>query len=200
MRISTSLLPTTSVRVIAEDMRYSRAIVLKDKFGQEYETKQHPIIYEAVWKNTLTDVGRVNALYNTFDFTGVTPFTVIAGGAGSGNSNPTDPTQLRLATELIGDTTRKTLTNTSDDIPFVAGDVEDEISGLNRKLLDIKFVYEEDDPNNGETFYEYAMFDTLTLPGTPTTQSGNMFARFVAANGYTKDSFSRISVVWSFRA
>jgi hypothetical protein len=198
------LVPQTgnNVCVFAEDMRYPKSNVILGPWGDPIgEEKTFPIVWQAHNSNLIVDWGRKMLLWCPL---GLGSGSVLAGSVGDDGSSPTDNTLNRLKSELIGGSARPGLTNAAG-AALSTGDVTAETSGSNFWKVIVSFLYDTTDANNGQTFAEFGMHNTVTLPaGTPphtTSTSGNMFARFVPSGGsFPKTSAFRVTVLWTLRA
>lgn len=149
------------------------------------------IVHEEKDFNVIVVGGKEEMLKLMFNISG-SPF--IAMGAGEGSTAAT-VNDTRLETELIANATRKSLTKTDGSTPLT---VETEVTTIGANTYHRKLVsrasFLSGDSNNGDNFREYALFTTATLPGTPTSTSGVMFNRYVAASNIAKDSSIQINV------
>ena len=157
------------------------------------------VIYSVKSPNLVVKTGREYVLRNLFDLTG-TDFVAMGAGASSNTATVDD---TRLTYELIADTNRKTLTNTNGD-PLSSSDIQTgtytvEISpGVDAtfyKLLTVQVIYDgATDPNVDSYFAEYGIFNTDTLPGTPTGTSGIMFNHYTPGSSIQLSAATTITV------
>lgn len=155
-----------------------------------------PMAYHAYGNNIIVEVGRRDLLRRITGIAGAS--TYLYGAVGTDTTGTSDATRTRLGSELIAGTNRIAITDTGggslDDTDIVS-----EVTGSNRLKLTIAFQHGLSDPNNGNTFAEWGVFDTLACPGSPTGTSGKLFARF-SNSGFSKDA-SFISLVnWIWRS
>lgn len=156
--------------------------------------------------NMVVDTGRINSMKGILPFT-TSPVTMVAIGAGV-CSTAEDYAQDRLIYELIGNAARKDLTRTTDSLaiasnPLTNSDIVSEVVTIGgftfRKKVVLQAVYDFVDSNNGNTFREYALFSTATLPGTPTGLSGVMYNRIVDPSPIPKDINTKIIIQITMR-
>jgi hypothetical protein len=151
-------------------------------------------------QNIVVIGGRENVLNLLFALAASS--TVVALGAGASGTAAT-ATDTRLNYELVGNASRKPLTNTSF-APLSSADVvlETFVDGFGEtyytKII-VQGVYQLVDGNNGQPFQEYGLFSTTALPGTPTSTSGIMFNHFVAGAPVVKDNTITITVQVTIR-
>lgn len=126
-------------------------------------------------------------------------FYYLGVGASSTTATVTD---TRLTYELIGNPTRKSLTNTNGVTPST-GDIQLQtivIGGVTfYEYLVVQSIFTTTDGNNNNTFAEYGLFTTGTLPGAPTSTSGTMFNHYIDPNPAFKASSNQITVVVTIR-
>lgn len=119
-------------------------------------------------------------------------------GSGSTAASATD---TRLTTELIANATRLSLTNTSN-ASLTSSDIVDDpqtIGGVSyQKKIVVRASMLASDNNTGNV-QEYGLFDTATLPGSPTGTSGNIFNHFVAGSPINKTSSIQIDIDTTIR-
>lgn len=111
-------------------------------------------------------------------------------------------TDTRLTYELIGNATRKTLTNTNGNQPTSA-DIQLEtitVSGCTfyEKIV-LQATYTTGDGNNNNTFNEYGVFTSATLPVSPTGTSGTMFNHYIDSNPAFKASTNQVQIAVTIR-
>lgn len=127
-------------------------------------------------------------------------------GVGS-SSTAAAATDVHLGSENLnqggGDTytVRPTLNNTSG-APLSSTDIVDDpqtIGGIfyQKKIIVRGRYLTTDLPST--TFAEYALFDTATLPGSPTGTSGVMFNHFVAGTPITKTTAIEVDIDTTIR-
>ena len=135
-------------------------------------------------------MGKAQLLNRLFAL-GASPIIALAVGSSNTAAAATD---THLGSENLntggGDTytVRPTLTNTAG-ASLSSGDIVDDpqtISGIfyQKKIIVRGKFLTTDLP--GDTFYEYGLFDTTTLPGSPTGVSGTMFNHVVVGTPITK--------------
>jgi hypothetical protein len=127
--------------------------------------------------------------------------SIVALGVGA-SSTAVDATQTQLVYELIGNPTRKGLTNTSNTTLTTADFVLDTtvVSGTTYyKKIVLQSQYAAGDLNNGNTFNEYGLFTTNVNPLTPTASSGVMFNRFVDPAPIQKTASNSVTVQITLR-
>lgn len=163
--------------------------------------------------NLIVNTGREQMIRLLMGFTSGeagTPFIAMAVGASATTAVVGD---TRLEYELIGNATRKALTNVSNvtltsggtgsDIESesiqVAGELAVDDKWTFKRKIRVRATYEIDDGNNGNTFREYGLTSTLTKPGTPTSTSGNLFNRFIDPNPTPKTSGETIIAEFTLR-
>lgn len=137
------------------------------------------VLYEVESPNLVVRLGREYVLRGLFN---LSPTSFLYMGAGASSTAATiDDTQLEY--ELIGNVSRKTGKNTSGGSITAADILSGTYSvggGTYYELLPIQVTYDgSTDGNVDATFTEYALFDSATLPGTPTATSGKMFNRYI---------------------
>lgn len=192
-------------RVFAEDMRYSRweerPLLVKGKpwfdpkTGQQkfIEVKTHPIVYECTHGNVVVNDGKINILQS--QFIASSGVKIIAGSVGSSNATPTDITLHHLVSELISGSARVTLTNTAGTAP-ANGDISLITGQTYTELITLQYIYLTSDANNGSVFAEYGLHSSTTLPASPTSTSGILYARFVPSSSFTKNSSFQVTMQW----
>lgn len=152
--------------------------------------------------NLVVNDGRTRVLSLAFvpsASTGLGGFYWLGVGA---SATPAAVTDTRLTYELIGNATRKFLTNTNGNTPST-GDIQLEtvtVSGCTfyEKLV-LQAIYQTTDGNNNNTFNEYGIFTTGTLPGSPTSSSGTMFNHYIDPSPATKSSLNTVTAVVTIR-
>lgn len=126
-------------------------------------------------------------------------FYFLGVGASSTTAQVAD---TRLTYELVGNLTRKSLVNSNNLTPGT-GDIQLQtitISGVTfYEYLVLQATYLTTDGNNNNTFAEYGIFDSGTLPGTPTATSGTMFNHFIDPNPATKSSTNQVQASITIR-
>jgi hypothetical protein len=149
--------------------------------------------------NLITDVGRIELIKLLLGFTAAAsgnPFIAMGVGA---CATAADYADTRLTYELIGNATRKQLEDVSAEVINATADASDiesetlQVAGPEsgdlwkfRKKMRVRGTYASADLNNGNTFREYGIFTSLTLPGSPTGTSGIMFNHFIDPNPTAK--------------
>lgn len=191
-----------AVHIQAENMKFAKQVRKKGRDGRDYLIEKGPVIYEAGAKNVVMDNLRQNALEALFFDT--TPDIGKYGGVGSGATSPSDPTLTRLVSENIAGTNRKILTDILGD-NIHDSDFEDQViqenSGSDRWKVVLQYVYESTDADlDGETFAEYAIFDTEACPGSPTGTSGLILLRYVPPSDFEKQDGVKVTVQWTVRS
>lgn len=127
--------------------------------------------------------------------------SIVALGVGA-SSTAVTATDTRLVSELIGNPTRKGLTNTSNTTLTTADFTLDTtvVSGTTYyKKIVLQSQYAAGDLNNGNTFNEYGLFTTAVNPLTPTASSGIMFNRFVDPAPIQKTASNSVTVQITLR-
>ena len=108
----------------------------------------------------------------------------------------------RLTYELTGNATRKALTNTNN-VSLSVADFTQEITTVGSTTyyskITVQSQFAAGDGNNGNTFQEYGLFDTLVLPSSPTASSGTMFNRLVDPAPITKTASNSLTVQVTLR-
>jgi hypothetical protein len=104
-------------------------------------------------------------------------------------------TDTRLTYELIGNPTRQTLLN-SNNGTVNTGNIQlltIVVGGVTfYEFLQLQATYLTNDGNNLNTFAEYGIFDSATLPGSPTSTSGTMFNHLIDPNPSFKSTTNQI--------
>lgn len=158
-------------------------------------------------KNVVTLLGRDELFKLLLGFTDASsgsPIVAMGVGASAVTGDSSDPNEVgnNLQYELIGDSTRQPIYNSSAVALSTADIVSDEttISSVTyyRKVV-VQATYGTSDPNNGNVFKEYGLFTTLVLPGTPTGTSGVMFNRFEDPDPITKTASNAVTVQVTLR-
>jgi hypothetical protein len=111
-------------------------------------------------------------------------------------------TDTQLTYELIGNGTRKVLTDTAGLTPTSADITANTItigSTTFYEQIVLQAIFTSGDGNNGNTFNEYALFNTALLPGTPTASSGVMFNHYIDPNPVTKTSLNQVTTQITIR-
>ena len=111
-------------------------------------------------------------------------------------------TDTQLTYELIGNPTRKVLTDTNGLTPS-SGTITPFTTTIGSttyyEQIILQAIFTSGDGNNGNTFNEYALFNTATLPGTPTASSGVMFNHYIDPNPVTKTGLNQITTQITIR-
>ena len=166
---------------------------------QEHD-KAGNLVNEKEIKNLITNSGRTQFFRNMFGLAASSILVAMGVGASTTTAQVTD---TQLTYELIGNATRKSLTNTSG-VPLSNSDI---VTGTTTIVLNatstatfyqsiaVQAVFNTVDGNNGNQFGEYALFTTLTLPGSPTASSGVMFNHLVDPAPTVKTSANSITAV-----
>lgn len=158
-------------------------------------------------KNVVTLLGRDELFKLLLGFSAEasgSPIVAMGVGASAVTGDSSDPNDVgsNLQYELIADSTRQPIYNSSAAALSTADIVSDEttISSVTyyRKVV-VQSTYGNSDPNNGNVFKEYGLFTTLTLPGTPTGSSGVMFNRFEDPDPITKTASNAVTVQVTLR-
>ena len=158
------------------------------------------IVSDKTKANLIVNSGRSQLIANALGLTGSSAIIALGVGASTTAAQVTD---TRLTHELIGNATRKALTNTSG-AALSPSDITTYPSGtaivLNAtstatfyQSITAQAVYDSGDGNNGNQFGEYGLFTTVTLPGTPTASSGVMFNHLIDASPTTKTASNSIT-------
>ena len=111
-------------------------------------------------------------------------------------------TDTQLTYELIGNGTRKVLTNTAGLTPTNSDVVLETITIGSTTFFEkivLQAIFTSGDGNNGNTFNEYALFNTAALPGTPTASSGVMFNHYIDPNPVTKTALNQVTTQITIR-
>lgn len=160
---------------------------------------QGVILSDRELDNLVLNTGRDLIFRDLFAFSASAVIAFCA--VGSSNTAAT-VTQDRLQYELIGNASRKTLTNTSG-AALSASDIAAEtttISGCTYyKKLTVQTIYDTSDGNNGQIFNEYGLNTVSTLPANGLALSGIMFNRLVDPNPITKSASNTITVQITIR-
>lgn len=188
----------------AEDKRYERTVVDRDPLtGFEFERKESPIIWRCANSNLVVDPGRKNALKQTFGTGSPATVTFTHGSVGDDPASPSSYVETHLKSELINVdgtyTTRRPIVSLSGGALADADYTLDPV-GANRYKVIFKFIYPTDHPTNGETYAEFGVHSTGTLPGSPTSASGTMLARFVPTTAFDKDGAFQVTMQWTMRS
>ena len=166
---------------------------------QEHD-KAGNLIDEKEIKNLITNSGRTQFFRNMFALAASGGFVAMAVGASTNTAQVTD---TQLTYELIGNASRKPLTN----INGLALSNSDIVTGTTTIVLNatstctfyesmaVQATYSTSDGNNGNQFGEYALASTLALPGTPTASSGVIFNHLVDPAPTVKTAANSITAV-----
>ena len=104
-------------------------------------------------------------------------------------------TDTRLTYELVGNLTRKTLLDSNNN-PVSTGAIQLQtivVGGITfYEFIVLQATYLTTDGNNNNTFAEYGIFDSATLPGTPTSTSGTMFNHLIDPNPGFKSTTNQV--------
>ena len=158
-------------------------------------------IIEESGTNLITNAGRQDILALLFALSASSVMCALGAGACATPANVTD---TGLNYEYIGNATRKPLTNVAG-APLSSSDIVSETwtdpnTGIEYyQRLSVQSVYLAADPNVGP-MQEFGVFNTLTLPGTPTGTSGSMLNHYVAESPLPKNNLTQITVIVDFRA
>lgn len=158
------------------------------------------VISDREIKNLITNSGRSQWFRNNFAMTASGGFVAMGVGASSTAAQVTD---TRLTHELIGGTTRKSLTNTSgaavspsDIVTTTSTIVLNATSSVTfYQNMSVQSTWLSGDANDGNTFGEYALFTTNVYPGTPTSTSGTMMNHLIDPNPIFKSAANSITAV-----
>lgn len=188
----------------AEDKRYERTVVDRDPLtGFEFERKESPIVWRCNNSNLVLDYGRKNALKQSFGVGSPSTVVFTHGSVGDDGSSPSSYIETHLKSELINVdgtyTTRPAITALSGSALADADFVLDPV-GANRYKTIFKFVYPTDHPTNGETYAEFGVHSSPTLPANPTATSGGILARFVPTTAFDKDGAFQVTMQWAMRS
>lgn len=164
-----------------------------------WNTFNGEIVYQEHNKNVITTLGKSTMLSLLFGLTLGSSCVALAAGSGSTAANSAD---TRLATELIGNATRKAIggiTSTSSSfVPLANGDIVSDvevISGITyEQSLSCLGIFPATDGNDGSAFREFALMDTLVLPGSPTGTSGHPYNHYVLGADVNKTTGIEIDV------
>jgi hypothetical protein len=152
-------------------------------------------------ENLVTNTGRTALLSMAF-----VPSASAIGGwywlAVGASSTAAQVTDTRLTYELVGNATRKALTNTNGAVPSV-GDISLQtitIGGFTYyEYIVLQTTFLTTDGNNNNTFAEYGLFTTGVLPAGPTGSSGGMFNHYIDSNPAFKAATNQITVAITIR-
>lgn len=190
--------------VYAEDKRYSRKVIARDRNGKEYERVEHPIVWLCRTGNIVVDLGRKNALKQAFGISGTTTFGYGSVGDDAGVIiTSADYTATHLGNEIIladGTYTGRRPIVSLDDDALADGDFTLSPSGGNRYRVPVKFDFPEDHPSNGETMAEFGIHSSATFPVSGGATSGVMLARFVPTTSFDKDEAFAVTMKWTLRS
>ena len=165
----------------------------------EYDLKGN-VISDRELKNLIVNSGRTRQFQNLLGLSASGSFVAMAVGASTTAAQVTD---TRLTYELIGNPTRKPLTNTSG-AALSASDINTatQIIVINASSsatfyqnISVQATYNSGDLNNGNQFGEYALASTAVLPGTPTSTSGVIYNHLIDPNPIQKSAANAINVV-----
>jgi len=156
------------------------------------------LVSEHTNENLITNVGKNLDFDRLFGF-GLAAINALGAGASATAAAISD---TRLTYELIGNASRKTLTNTSgaalSNADIVAETITISSVTYTQKLV-VQAVYGTGDGNNGQPFQEYALFNTTTNPATPTSTSGVMLNHFIDGSSILKSGSNTITVQTTLR-
>lgn len=160
------------------------ADVFKLRYPEEpdFELGERRIVYNET-PNLVTKAGRVLTANNLFAMGSSGIICSMAAGACATAATVND---TRLTFELIGNATRKRLTNTSgaslSSSDVTAGTTV--ISGYTfEESLTAQAAYETTDGNDGNYFGEFGLTTTLTLPVSGISTSGTLFNHLIIPGG-----------------
>lgn len=146
------------------------------------------VVHEEEKDNLVVDTGRADILNLIFGLSASS--VMIAGGVGA-SATAADYTDTRLTHELIYDSSRKLLTNTSG-VSLTSSDVVLDPTVIGsctfREKIVVQYVYEAPDANDGNQFAEFGLFSSTALPATPTSTSGVMLNHLVISSPFTKSA------------
>lgn len=158
------------------------------------------VVRDRTIHNLVTNAGRDQVILNTFMLAGSGGFVALGVGA---STTPASVSDTRLTHELIGNATRKTLTNTSgaalspSDIVTYPSGIAITLNGTSTvtfyKSITCQAVYNSGDANNGNQFGEFGLFTTVTNPATPTSTSGGMYNHLIDPSPTQKSSGNSIT-------
>ena len=160
---------------------------------------QGNLIEEKNLKNLVVQTGRTQLLRNLFALSASGGVVALGVGASTTAATLND---TRLTYELIGNPTRKPLTNTSG-AALSPSDIVNQTSVivLNAsssatfyQQLTCQAVYNSGDSNNGNQLGEYGLFTTATNPGTPTSTSGVMYNHLIDPSPTQKSAANSVTV------
>lgn len=150
-------------------------------------------------ENLITNNGRSLMLESTFGLAGSSVIVALAVGASTTTATVTD---TRLTYELIGNATRKTLTNTSG-AALTAGDITLETTTIGTvtyyEKLVVQAIYAAGDSNNGNQFGEYALANTVTNPANPTATSGVILNHLIDSSPVQKTASNSVTIQITIR-
>lgn len=157
------------------------------------------VVQDVVLKNLVTNVGKDQLIANLLALTASAG--VIALGVGASTTTAT-VSDTRLTYELIGNATRKTLTNTSgaalSPSDIVTGNTTIVINATSSatftKSITCQATYNSGDGNNGNQFGEYGLFTLVTNPGTPTSTSGVIFNHLIDPDPTFKNASNSVTI------
>lgn len=145
------------------------------------------ILYEFEQSNLVVKVGRSAILDFLFGTGSPSAFLYLGAGPCSTAATVDD---TRLTYELIANASRKnpTVSAISTGTYTISGNTYYKTIQLQTSFVGAS------DSNVDETFREYALFDSDTLPGTPTSTSGRMLNHLIAPGDTVLYSSSTITV------
>lgn len=166
----------------------------------EYD-KEGNVVEDVVLRNLVTDAGRTQLISNLLALTASAGVIALCVGACTTAAQVTD---TRLTYELIGNATRKTLTNTSgaalspSDIVTYSGGTSIVLNATSTatfyQSITAQATYNSGDGNNGNQFGEYGLNTSITLPGAPTNTSGVLFNHLIDPSPTFKNSSNSITL------
>lgn len=154
------------------------------------------VLHDSGHHNIVTDNGRALEINNLF---GLGSSGIIVAMAAGASSTAAIHTQSQLVYELIGNASRKTLTNTSAAL-LTSADIQtisytDGYGEPYYRKLTVQSIFNgASDGNVNQPFQEFALATSTTLPATPTSTSGVIYNRYVNASPVILTSTTTITV------
>lgn len=152
--------------------------------------------HRSISENLVVNTGRTQLISMAFvpSASAIGGFYYLGVGASSTTAQVID---TRLTYELIGNPTRKTVTNANGVTP-TTGDIQLQtitVGGCTfYEYIVLQTTYTTTDGNNNNTFAEYGLFTLAALPGSPTGTSGIMFNHYIDPNPAFKASTNQVTV------
>ncbi len=155
------------------------------------------VVHESHGTNLVVNTGRSQLLGTGFipSASGTTGFYYLGVGASAVAAAVTD---TRLTYELIGNPSRKTVTDSSGNVPSPS-DIQTQTTIVGTcsfyQQLVLQAIFTSSDGNNGTTFNEYGLFTSTTLPGSPVGTSGTMYNHYIDPSPAFKSSTNQVTAV-----